>query len=165
MIKKEKPTVGEGEQASLTYCWYKCVCECLVALSCLIPWDPLNYSPSESSVHGIFQARILKWATISFSRVSSQPRDQTHVSCVSCIAGQFFTCWAIRKAQKYNRYHRQFSNIYQNFKCTYLWSNNSVSQNMSYRYFVHIKKWHGKTSQQKNFYGNRLNAPWWKLVK
>ena len=36
---------------------------------------------------GILQARILEWVAISFSRESSQPRDQTHVSCVSCIAG------------------------------------------------------------------------------
>ena len=36
-----------------------------------------------SVVHGIFQARILEWATISFSRGSSQPRDQTQVSCIA----------------------------------------------------------------------------------
>ena len=34
-----------------------------------------------SSVHGIFQARVLEWVAISFSRGSSQPRDQTQVSC------------------------------------------------------------------------------------
>ena len=44
-------------------------------------------SPPGSSVHGIFQARILEWVVISFSRRSSWPRDQT---CVSCIAGRFF---------------------------------------------------------------------------
>ena len=44
-----------------------------------------------SSVHGILQARILEWVAISYSRGSSQPRDQTHVPCVSCIAGGFFT--------------------------------------------------------------------------
>jgi len=41
-----------------------------------------------SSVHGISQGRILKWVAISFSRISSWPRDQTQVSC---IAGGFFT--------------------------------------------------------------------------
>ena len=41
-----------------------------------------------SSVHGIFQARILEWVFISSSRGSSQPRDQT---LVSCIASRFFT--------------------------------------------------------------------------
>ena len=37
---------------------------------------------------GILQARILEWITIPFSRGTSQPRDQTQVSC---IAGGFFT--------------------------------------------------------------------------
>ena len=40
---------------------------------------------------GIFQARILEWVAISFSRGASQPRDPTHISQVSCIAGGFFT--------------------------------------------------------------------------
>ena len=47
-------------------------------------------------VHGILQARILKWAAFLFSRRSSQPRDWTQVSC---IAGKFFTMWATREAQ------------------------------------------------------------------
>ena len=42
-------------------------------------------TPPGSSVHGILQARILEWVAISFSRGSSQPRDWTRVSCVSCI--------------------------------------------------------------------------------
>ena len=44
---------------------------------------------------GFFQARILEWVAISFSRVSSQPRDRTWVSCT---AGILFTVWATRKA-------------------------------------------------------------------
>ena len=51
----------------------------------------LECSLPGSSVHEILQARILKWVVISFSRRSPQPREQTHVSCVSCIAGRFFT--------------------------------------------------------------------------
>ena len=43
------------------------------------------------SVHGIFQARILEWVAISFSKGSSWSRDWTHTFCVSCIAGRFFT--------------------------------------------------------------------------
>ena len=45
--------------------------------------DLMNYSPPGSSVHGIFQAKILKWVAISSSRKSSWPRDQTHVSCIA----------------------------------------------------------------------------------
>ena len=45
----------------------------------------MDYSPPGSSVSGIFQARILEWVALSFSRGSSQSRDRTQVSCVSCI--------------------------------------------------------------------------------
>ena len=47
------------------------------AQSYLILYDPLNYSLPGSSVHGIFQARILEWIAISSSKGSSWPRDQT----------------------------------------------------------------------------------------
>ena len=58
---------------------------CLVTQSCLTLCYPVEYSPPGSSVHGIFQARILEWVVISFSRGSFQLRVQTHVSCISCI--------------------------------------------------------------------------------
>ena len=44
--------------------------------------NPRDCSPLGSSVHGTSQARILEWVTISFSRGSSFPRDQTWVSCI-----------------------------------------------------------------------------------
>ena len=50
----------------------------------------MDCSPPGSAVHGISQARILEWAAISFSRGSSWSRDQTQVSCTSCIADGFF---------------------------------------------------------------------------
>ena len=68
------------------------------AQSCPTLCDALNYSPPGSSVHGIFQARILECATISYSRGSAKPGDQTHVACVSCITGGFFTHWATQEA-------------------------------------------------------------------
>ena len=77
----------------------KC-CLCLrekereVAQSCLTLRDAMDCSPPGSSVHGIFQARVLEWVAISFSRGSSQPSDWTQVSC---IAGRFFTNWATRE--------------------------------------------------------------------
>ena len=43
--------------------------------------NPMDCSPPGSSIHGIFQARILEWVAIFYSRVSSWPRDQTCVSC------------------------------------------------------------------------------------
>ena len=55
----------------------------------------MDCSLPASSVHGILQARILKWVAIPFSKGSSQARNQTQVSC---IAGRFFTDWAMREA-------------------------------------------------------------------
>ena len=49
-------------------------------------------------VHGILQARILEWVAVSFSRGSSQPRDQTQVSC---IAGRFLTSCTTREEAWY----------------------------------------------------------------
>ena len=60
-----------------------------VSQSCLTLCDPVDYT-----VHGIFQARILKWAAFPFSRRSSQPIDWTQVSR---IASEFFTSWTTRK--------------------------------------------------------------------
>jgi len=67
----------------------------LVSQSCPTLCDPVDCSSSGLSVHGILQARILEWVAIPFPRGSSRPRNQTHVSC---IAGKFFTIWAIREA-------------------------------------------------------------------
>ena len=59
-----------------------CVCVCSVAQLCLTLRNPMECSPPGSSVHKIFQARKLEWVAILPSRRSSQPRDQTRVSCV-----------------------------------------------------------------------------------
>ena len=45
--------------------------------------DPMDCSLPVFSVHGVFQARILKWVAISFSRGTSRPRDQAHASCIT----------------------------------------------------------------------------------
>ena len=50
----------------------------------------MGCGPPGCSVHGILQARILEWIAMPSSRESSQPRDQTCVSWVSCITGEFF---------------------------------------------------------------------------
>ena len=55
----------------------------------------MDCSPPGSSIHRIFQARVLEWVAIFFSRGSSLTRDQTQVSC---IAGRCFTIWATREA-------------------------------------------------------------------
>ena len=55
---------------------------------CLTLSNPVDNGPLGSSVHGILQARILEWVLMPSSRGSSQPRDRTLVSDVSCIGRQ-----------------------------------------------------------------------------
>ena len=65
-----------------------------VAQSCPTLCDPMDSSLPRSSIHGIFQARVLEWIAISFSRGLFQPRDRSQVSC---IVGRCFTIWATRE--------------------------------------------------------------------
>ena len=53
----------------------------------------MDCSPSGSSAHGVFLARILEWVAISFSGRSSWPTDWTQVSST---VGRFFTIWVTR---------------------------------------------------------------------
>ena len=82
---------------------YKSECVCAQSLQlCLTLCDPMGFNPPGFSVHGILQARILAWVAIPSSRGSSQPRGQTRVSCISCIAGGFFThrvTWEAHKGE------------------------------------------------------------------
>ena len=66
------------------------------AKSCPILCNPTDCSPPGSSVHGSLQARIPEWVSISFSRGSSWPRDQTWISCID---RRILYHWATREAQ------------------------------------------------------------------
>ena len=72
-----------------------------VTQSCLTLWDRVDCSLPGSSVHGIFQARILEWTAMPSSRGSSWPRDQTHIFCVPYISGRFFTSEPLGKFHRY----------------------------------------------------------------
>ena len=76
----------------LNHC-YKAKSESEVAQWCLTLCDPVDCSLPGSSNHGIFQARILEWVAISFSRRSSLPRNWTQVFH---IVGRRFSVWATR---------------------------------------------------------------------
>ena len=66
---------SEGKQFLICF---PCVAkESEVAQSCPTLWDPMECSLIGSSVHGIFQARVLEWVAISFSRGSFRLRDWT----------------------------------------------------------------------------------------
>jgi len=66
-----------------------CVCLCSVVSNV---FNPTDYNTG-SCAHGIFQARILEWVAISFSKVSSQSRDQTHISCIGRQILYHCTTW------------------------------------------------------------------------
>ena len=68
-----------------------------VAPLCPTLCDPNDCSLPASSVHGIFQAIVLEWVAISFSRGSSWPRDRTQVSLT---VDRRFTIWATREVLK-----------------------------------------------------------------
>ena len=72
-------------------CLFSFESESEVAQSCPTLCDPMDCSLSGSSVRGIFQARVLEWIAISFSRGYSRPRNRT---LVSRIAGRRFTVWS-----------------------------------------------------------------------
>ena len=66
---------------------------CVICSVLLTVCDPTGCNLPDSSVHEIFQARILEWVSISFPRGSTWPRDWTQVSC---FAGKLFSVWATR---------------------------------------------------------------------
>ena len=65
----------------LAVCWCQAAYSAQLGLTLVIPWTSLP----GSSVHGVFQTRILEWVAIPSSRGSCRPRDWMHVSCTSCI--------------------------------------------------------------------------------
>ena len=82
------------------------------SLSCVCLCDPTDYNLPGSSVHEISQARILEWVAISFSRGSSWPRNQTHVS----RTGRWILCcWANRESQSWATRLQNYEKIF--FSC------------------------------------------------
>ena len=59
-------------------------------------WTVAHQSPLSM---GFFSGEDTGWVAISSSRGSSRPKDRTHVSCVSCLVGGFFTCRVTGEAQ------------------------------------------------------------------
>ena len=83
-----------------------------VTQSYLTLCNPMDCTPPGSSIHGIFQARILEWIAISFSRRSSQPRDWIQVSH---IVGRHFTIWATREVMDGKRALKKILNHVSNY--------------------------------------------------
>ena len=67
-------------------------CAVLSRVCSVTPWTVAHQAPLSMGL--ILQARILEWVAISYSRRFSQPRDQTRISCISCIGRQILYCYA-----------------------------------------------------------------------
>ena len=83
-----------------------CVCVCAYSVVSDSLWPHGLYSLPGSSVHGVFQARILQWAAISSSRGSSLSKDWNFISCISFTAGRFFTAEPWGKPSKHKHYYK-----------------------------------------------------------
>ena len=95
----------------LFYCLFYllyCYCESEVAQLCPTLCNPMDCSLPGSSIHRIFQARVLEWGAISFSRRSSQLSDW---SWISRIVGRHHTVWATREVW-INVYYNMKNQIY-----------------------------------------------------
>ena len=119
------------EQERKEFCFYA-LSESEVAQSCRTLFDHMDCSLLVFSVRGIFQARILEWVAISFSRRSSPPRNRTQVSC---IVDRRFTVWATREVFYALKSHRNRTPtvtkegcLYVNFRQrnNYLWRFNET---------------------------------------
>ena len=90
------------------FVWHESESE--VTHSCPTLCNPMDCSLWGSPIHGIFQGKVLAWVSTSFSRVSSQPRDWTEVSC---MAGRLFTIWTTKEAHHVHFVWHQFSSVAQ----------------------------------------------------
>ena len=94
----------ESQWQYLSHTWFRFPntlhFQCFLCMHACRVWlcVPMDCSLSGSSVPGILQARVLEFVVMPCSRGSSRPRDRTHVSCGSCIAGWLFHCWATGEA-------------------------------------------------------------------
>ena len=119
-----------------------------VAQSCLTLCNLMDCSLPGSSAHGIFQARILEWVAISFSRRSSRPRDWTQVSR---IVSRHFTVWATREVPNVWLDQRNWLNCIDTYSgggqirgaLTLLWENSGSNFPFLAMFFilVDVNKW------------------------
>ena len=148
-----------------------CVRACVLShSSCVQLWaqlcDPVDCSLPGFPVHGILQARVLEWVAMPFSRGSFWPRDQTHMSSVSCIVGRFFTAeppgkpriysvpWSQRVGHDWaTSLHALFKTFYLpndvlRFWCSFQCSDNSISlldlYNLGMWYSFHLAFRYGR---------------------
>ena len=109
---------------------------CVCTQSCLTFSDPVDCSLPCTSVREVFQARILEWVAISYSRGSSWPRYQTSISCISCMGRQvFYHCaeyrWQVANTQKNLNFQMAFR---ERFLLIGWWWGNLESQSTAFSF-------------------------------
>ena len=103
----------------------------VLSLSCVWRFcHPMECSPPGSSAHAVFQARILEWVAISFSRQSFRPRDRTQVSS---IGRQSLYHWATREAQTLWRGTQFIRTLFSGDISAYLGQRGEVPSSFVYR--------------------------------
>ena len=82
------------------------MCACSVVSDLVTPWTVAHQAPLSMR---LFQARIPEWVATSYSRGSSGPRDQTCISCVSCVGRQilyYCATWEASTIQEVSKPYR-----------------------------------------------------------
>ena len=137
-----------------------------VKWSCSVVSDSLRphglCSLPGSSVHGIFQVRVLEWVAISFSRGTSPPRDRSQVSR---IVGRRFTFWATTWVLATGKWQRYFVNlIYLTLYGNHLISafylpdlfHHLISSHLSAVVYVLLVAWHSPYSEEQGGRSSRV---------
>ena len=102
---------------------------------------PMDHSPLGSLVHGVFQARILEWVAMPSSRGSSQFKDWTSLSWVSCTAGRFFITKLQGQPQENNVQLNQLLENPIKMKTTALFKRHKFIKTKSFRKETRTKFW------------------------
>ena len=101
VIRANKPFLSKQIHLPRIVCACACVCVCvcvcahmhMCSVSLVWLFKPMDYNPSGSFAHGIFQARILERVAMPSSRGSSQPKHGTHISCIGKQILYHCTSW------------------------------------------------------------------------
>ena len=121
-----------------------------VAQSCPTLSNPMDYSPPGSSVHGIFQARVLEWGAMAFS-LSSLTRNQTHMPCIARLILNHWTTREVPKIQISTEWSEALLNLTMlnqysdSYNCISN-GNHSYSVNYSSESFASSPLWSGPAS-------------------
>ena len=89
----------------------------LVAQLCLTLCDPMVCSPPGSSAHGNLQARTLEWVAMPFSRGSSWPMNQTHVSFIAVWATRSYDSSIFNSLRNLHAFHGGCTNLHAHQQC------------------------------------------------